>query len=69
MEDNRDMPLDGADLTKPGFVEKRMRLYNEHVKRLAEEAWEGCHGCDNVDKYFWISGFIAGYNRKTSENE
>ncbi len=69
MEENRNISLKGADLTKPGFVEKRIRLYNEHVKKLAEQAWEGCDGCNESDKHFWISGFIAGYIRKTSENE
>ena len=50
--------------TKPGFVERRMAQYREHVKQLAEAAWEECDGCDENDKYFWIAGFIAGYNNR-----
>jgi hypothetical protein len=38
--------------------------FNKVVK-LAEEEWEGCDGCDDNDKYFWIKGFHAGYNRAT----
>jgi hypothetical protein len=32
------------------------------VKKLAEKSWEGCDGCDENDKNFWINGFRAGYN-------
>ena len=33
----------------------------EQIKELAETQWEGCHGCDENDKYFWMSGFVMGY--------
>jgi hypothetical protein len=35
----------------------------EKLYELAEESWEGCDGCDENDKYFFIKGFQAGYNR------
>jgi hypothetical protein len=36
---------------------------NDTVNKMAEESWEGCDGCDENDKYFWMSGFRAGYFR------
>jgi hypothetical protein len=35
----------------------------EKLYELAEESWEGCDGCDDNDKHFWMNGFRAGYNR------
>lgn len=36
----------------------------EELTKIAEKAWEGCHGCDDNDKNFWINGFITGMNYK-----
>lgn len=33
-----------------------------NVKKLAEESWEGCDGCDENDKYFWTKGFLSGHS-------
>ena len=33
----------------------------EEIKKLAENAWEGCYGCDENDKHFWINGYVIGY--------
>ena len=33
----------------------------EEIKELARERWEGCDGCDENDKYFFMNGFIVGY--------
>jgi hypothetical protein len=33
----------------------------EEIKKLAEKDWEGCDGCDENDKYFWINGYVMGY--------
>ena len=33
----------------------------QEIEKLAEAAWEGCQGCDENDKYFWINGFVHGY--------
>jgi hypothetical protein len=63
MSDNEEL-----EYTKPGFVEQRMAQYHEHVKQLAEAAWESCDGCDENDKYFWIAGFIAGFNNNDNND-
>lgn len=31
----------------------------DKIRKLAEEAWEGCHGCDENDKHFWMKGYEA----------
>jgi hypothetical protein len=36
-------------------------LTTDEINKLAEQKWEGCHGCDENDKYFWMNGFVAGY--------
>ena len=33
----------------------------QEIRELAEKMWEGCHGCDENDKAFWINGFVHGY--------
>jgi hypothetical protein len=33
----------------------------EEIKKLAENSWEGCDGCDDNDKTFWINGYVMGY--------
>jgi len=40
------------------------------IQKLAEQQWEGCHGCDESDKNFWMNGFMTGYlNAKVECNE
>ena len=39
----------------------------KELTQLAEQSWEGCHGCDENDKNFFINGFRAGYNRATPD--
>lgn len=34
--------------------------------KLAEELWEGCDGCNDVDKNFWMNGFVKGYIHASS---
>jgi hypothetical protein len=36
-------------------------MTREEIEQLAEKQWEGCHGCDESDKQFWINGFMFGY--------
>ena len=36
-------------------------LTTDEIKELAEKRWEGCQGCDENDKYFWMNGFVMGY--------
>jgi hypothetical protein len=40
----------------------------EEIKQLAENAWEGCHHCDENDKYFWIKGYVMGYLHARVDN-
>ena len=49
----------------PHIKEKIDKLTDElkKVYELAEESWEGCDGCDENDKHFFMKGFQAGYNR------
>ena len=48
----------------PHIKEKIDKLTGElkAVYELAEQSWEGCDGCDENDKYFYMKGFQAGYN-------
>ena len=32
----------------------------QELKQVAEQCWEGCHGCTEQDKAFWVNGFVAG---------
>jgi hypothetical protein len=49
-------------------------LYDDRKKEMAdlrkqaERQWEGCHGCDENDKQFWINGFITGYLNARVDN-
>jgi hypothetical protein len=40
----------------------------KEIEQLAEKQWEGCQGCDENDKYFWINGFVVGYLNARAEN-
>jgi hypothetical protein len=40
----------------------------QEIEKLAESAWEGCHHCDENDKYFWINGFVIGYLNARVDN-
>ena len=43
-------------------------MTTKEIRKLAESAWEGCDGCDENDKYFWISGYIIGYLNARVDN-
>ena len=47
--------------TKPGFVEKRLKLQRKHIEKLADYACEGCDGFTEFEKKMWKEGFIRGY--------
>jgi len=50
----------------PPHIKEKIDKLTEELKKvyeLAEESWEGCDGCDENDKHFFIKGFQAGYNR------
>jgi hypothetical protein len=40
----------------------------KEIEQLAKTQWEGCHGCDESDKYFWINGFVHGYLNARVDN-
>lgn len=40
---------------------ERWKAEQEKIKQLAEQSWEGCHGCDENDKNMWMNGFIKAY--------
>jgi hypothetical protein len=49
----------------PPHIKEKIDKLTDELKRvyeLAEQSWEGCDGCDENDKNFWIKGFQAGYN-------
>jgi hypothetical protein len=43
-------------------------MNKKQLEQLARESWEGCHGCDENDKYFWMNGFITGYLNARLDN-
>jgi hypothetical protein len=43
-------------------------MTTKEIEQLAETQWEGCNGCDENDKYFWISGFVIGYLNARVDN-
>jgi hypothetical protein len=43
-------------------------MTRKEIEQLAETQWEGCHGCDENDKQFWINGFIIGYLNARVDN-
>jgi len=50
----------------PPHVKEKIDKLTDELKKvyeLAEQSWEGCDGCDENDKYFFMKGFQAGYNR------
>jgi len=67
--------VQSGKIMPPHIKEKIDKLTDElkKVYELAEESWEGCDGCDENDKYFFMKGFQAGYNRakptKNKDNE
>ena len=49
-------------VTKPGFVEKRLKLQRKHIEQLADYAYERCDGCTEFEEKMWKEGFIVGYH-------
>ena len=35
----------------------------EEIQQLAKDSWEGCDGCDENDKYFFVKGFGCAYRQ------
>ena len=40
----------------------------KELEELAKTQWEGCHHCDENDKYFWMNGFVMGYLNAKVDN-
>jgi hypothetical protein len=59
-----DMGYEGyiGDETDTDKIEGILDNSLNSVRTLAQTHWEGCDGCDENDKNFWIKGFISGYN-------
>jgi len=60
--------LDGMP---PHIAEKVDKMVGnmKEVYDLAMESWEGCDGCTEDDKHFFINGFMRGYNRAMGDNQ
>jgi hypothetical protein len=43
-------------------------MTRKELEQLAESAWEGCHHCDENDRYFWMNGFMIGYLNAQVDN-
>jgi len=43
-------------------------MTTDQLRQLAENAWEGCHGCDENDRQFWINGYMIGYLNARVDN-
>ena len=61
--------VQSGKIMPPHIKEKIDKLTGElkKVYELAEQSWEGCDGCNENDKYFFMKGFQAGYNRATPD--
>jgi hypothetical protein len=55
--------VQSGKIMPPHIKEKIDKLTGElkKVYELAEQSWEGCDGCDENDKNFWMNGFQKGY--------
>ena len=60
----------------PEHIKQQVSDYADRVVRLkvraeAEKAWEGCDGCNDIDKAMWINGYIRGAlsNQTIGNNE
>jgi len=59
--------LDGMP---PHIAEKVDKMIGnmKEIYDLAMESWEGCDGCTEGDKHFFINGFMKGYRRAMRED-
>jgi hypothetical protein len=51
-----------GDETDTDKIERILDRAMNEDRLLAQSHWEGCDGCDENDKYFWITGFMMGLN-------
>ena len=60
--------LDGMPPHIADKVDKMIGNMKE-VYELAMESWEGCDGCTEGDKHFFINGYMKGYNRAMRDDQ
>ena len=48
-----------AKLVKPQADKSDREVKLSTYKEMAENSWEGCDGCTEDDKYFYIKGYMA----------
>lgn len=44
-------------------------MTKKELYKLASDLWEGCDGCNENDKMFWINGFMHGFTYSYTANE
>jgi hypothetical protein len=37
-------------------------MTQEELYKIASDSWEGCDGCNENDRMFWINGFMKAAN-------
>jgi hypothetical protein len=52
-----------AKLVKPQADKTDRKVKLKDYQEMAEDAWEGCDGCTEDDKHFFIKGYIAAIHR------
>lgn len=48
-----------AKLVKPQADKTDRKVKLKAYQEMAENSWEGCDGCTEDDKYFYIKGYVA----------
>lgn len=48
-----------AKLVKPQADKTERKVKISDYQKMAENSWEGCDGCTEDDKYFYIKGYMA----------
>jgi hypothetical protein len=48
-----------AKLVKPQADKTERKVKLKAYQEMAENSWEGCDGCTEDDKYFYIKGYMA----------
>ena len=57
-----------AKLVKPQADKTERKVKLKAYQEMAENSWEGCDGCTEDDKYFYIKGYMAAMNGKEINN-
>ena len=56
-----------AKLVKPQADKTERKVKLKAYQEMAENSWEGCDGCTEDDKYFYIKGYVAALCRSEIE--